>query len=67
MDDALETPTKETLRRKEFNRNRKIVLKNVPGITVEVMKGRGGKGAGRIAVCIIIVNYNYKLYVIYGD
>jgi len=27
-----------TLLRKEFNRNRKIVLNNVPGITVEVRK-----------------------------
>jgi len=26
------------LSRKEFNRNRKIVLRNVPGITIEVTK-----------------------------
>ena len=36
QDDATETPV--ALLRKEFNRNRKIVLKNVPGIIVEVVK-----------------------------
>jgi len=31
------TETSLEFLRKEFNRNRKIVLKNVPGITVEVL------------------------------
>jgi len=35
--DAVDVP--DALLRKQFNRNRKIVLKNVPGITVEVKKG----------------------------
>jgi len=34
-DDAVKT--RVALLRKEFNKNRKIVLQNVPGITVEVI------------------------------
>jgi len=39
QNDTTETPI--AFLQKEFNRNRKIVLKNVPGITVEVMKCKG--------------------------
>jgi len=39
MNDA--TETRIALARMEFNRNRKILMKNVPGITVEVTNSIG--------------------------